>query len=542
MFVPDAEVSAGSTTFVGCGVVVVSVVNNSIALFMNWFTLIRIISFIFLAHVSIAQTGDRIELIEPAPDYLIGTRKDGKEVRKLIGNVHFRQKATLLSCDSAYQNIAENTLETFGNVKIVQGDTLTITGNYGTYDGKTKFANMRGNVVLVDSTMTLYTEQLDYDMTKSLAFYPDSGRIVDGENILTSRQGYYDTRSKFFFFKDDVVLINPQYTLKSDTLQYNSLSKIAYFKGPTEIIEKTGTLYATDGQYNTISQASIFRGRTRIDYGKYTLTGDSVYYDKLNEIGLARWNVVLEAKEDSTIIEGDVGRYFGRQGISKVYGNALMKNIVSSDTLFLTADTLVSVDDSVKQTRKVFAYNKVKIFKSDLQSKCDSLLYNFSDSTIYFYRDPVLWSNENQMLGDSVHVQLANGKVDRLFMKSNAFVINQDTLKNFNQLKGRTMVAYFKTSKLDQVHVNGNGESLYFALDDNDTTMLGMNKMECGRMTIVFKESKVSTIKAYNNPDALFIPPHEIEEPVKRLKGFNWRIAERPKKKDVLVRNKNKIL
>jgi lipopolysaccharide export system protein LptA len=505
--------------------------------------ILRVIAvFIFsltCGYQSFAQTEDKV-FLERA-DELVGesVKVNGKDIKKVIGNVVFRQKGTVLYCDSAYQDVAANALETFGHVRIVQGDSVTITGNKGYYDGNTRQAKMRGNVVLVDKTMTLYTEQLDYDMNASLAYYFGGGRIIDGDNTLTSQKGYYDTQTKLFSFKEDVKLVNPQYTLDSDTLQYSSTSKIAYFKGPTDIISKTGKLFTTDGQYNTVSQASNFTARTTIDYDKYTLTGDSVYYDKQNEYGLARRNVVLFAKEDSTIVEGDIGRYNGKTGISKVYGHSVMKNIVSGDTLYLTADTLVSVDDTVNRTRRLFAYHNVKIFKSDLQGKCDSLLYNFTDSTIYFYRDPVLWSTGNQMLADSIHIQMANNKLDKMFLKTNAFVISEDTLLNFNQLKGRSMTAYFnKDSKMDRVFVDGNAESLYFALGEGDTLLMGMNKMECSKMLIRFTENKVSIIKAITTPDAVFIPPHEIEEPARRLKGFAWRKEERPVRTDVLVRNK----
>jgi lipopolysaccharide export system protein LptA len=510
---------------------------------MKYIFNVLIASSLFLfAYPALAQKADKVEIVDA--DVLEGTKINGKDLKKLIRNVVFRQKGTMMYCDSAYQNVSANSLEAFGNVRIVQGDTVTITGNKGFYDGNTRQAKMRGNVVLVDKTMTLYTEQLDYDMNASLAYYYEGGRILDGDNVLTSQTGYYDTRAKLFTFKKDVTLVNPQYTLKSDTLQYSSNSKIAYFNGPSQIIGKSGTLYSTkEGQYNTITQASTFKGRTKIDYDKYTLTGDSVYYDKKNELGFARSNVELFAKEDSTIIEGDIGRYNGQKGISKVYGNAVMKNIVSNDTLYLTADTLVSIDDTILHTRKLFAYRNVKIFKSDLQGKCDSLLYNFSDSTIYFYRDPILWNSGNQLLADSIHIQMANNKMDKMFLNRNAFVISQDTILNFNQLKGRKMTAYFnKDSKMDRVYIDGNAESLYFALAEGDTVLMGMNKMECSRMVIKFVDNNVNTIRAITTPDAVFIPPHEIEEPARRLKGFNWRDKERPVRRDVLVRYKNKPL
>jgi hypothetical protein len=141
------------------------------------------------------------------------------------------------------------------------------------------------------------------------------------------------------------------------------------------------------------------------------------------------------------------------------------------------------------------------------------------------------------MLADSIHIQMANNRISKMFLKTNSFVISQDSLKNFNQIKGRRMTTYFAENKVSSVFVEGNAESLYFALDEGDSLVMGMNKMLCSKMDIRFKDNKVNTIKALTTPDAVFIPPHEIQEPDRRLKGFTWRIDEKPKRIDVQVRN-----
>jgi lipopolysaccharide export system protein LptA len=421
----------------------------------------------------------------------------------------------------------------------VEGDSVTVTGNNGTYDGRSRLARMYGNVVLNDKQMTLTTEQLDYNMRNNVAFYPENGTIVDGENTLTSRQGYYNTNTKIFTFKENVKIVNPKYELTSESLTYNSITKVAYFNTPTRIVGEDGTLVANNGEYNTATGVSNFTSRSTVEYSKYTLTGDILNYDKTNQVGYAQGNVVMVAKEDSTVIEGDIGRYFGQQGISRVYGNAVAKNIVGGDTLYLTADTLLSVEDKEKKTRRMFAYNHVKIFKRDLQGKCDSLIYNYSDSTIYFYRDPVLWNESSQLTGDTINIQLANNKMDKMFLRTNAFVISLDSLKHYNQVKGRQMIAFFnQKSQMDRVNVNGNGENITFVLNDENTQLRGVNKVECSNMVLKFIEGKINRVAFLNKPDALFIPPHEIEEPSTRLKGFKWRVEEKPGKVDVDVRAK----
>ena len=201
---------------------------------------------------------------------------------------------------------------------------------------------------------------------------------------------------------------------------------------------------------------------------------------------------------------------------------------------------------NVDQTLWMLAFNNVLIYKSDLQGTADSLSYSPSDSMLYFYNKPVLWSEENQMSADSVWIQLSGGSIDKLFMVMNAFVIAEDTLKNFNQIKGRKMVAQFKDDNIHHVDVQGNGESLYFALEEAEIeeaqvrvlATVGMNKIICSNMKINFLAGKLNNISFYVNPDASFIPPHELKKDDLKLKGFNWRGKERPTR-DNVVSNKN---
>lgn len=505
--------------------------------------LFRLICLLVLVGGAVPALAQKEKVNLEYADNLFGTVKDGQETRRLVGNVRLRQGNTTINCDSAYLYNARNFVEAYGNVRIVEGDSVTITGNNGTYNGQTKQSEMRGNVVMNDGTKILHTEILDYDMRTSVAHYPDNGRIVEGENTVTSKQGYYNTQTKVFTFERDVVMVNPKYTLTSDRVVYASNSKTAYFTTLTRIVGKDGTLVSTDGEYNTVTGVSNFRARSSIEYSTYILTGDRLNYDKLKEKGVATGNVVLYAKQDSVVVEGDTGRYFGEFGLSKVHGRALMKKTMQQDTLYITADTLASVESKETNVKKIFAYNHVKIFKKDLQGKCDSLVYNQLDSLIHFYHDPVLWNDQSQLMADTVRIQLANNRMDRMFLKTNSFVISLDTLKNYNQVKGRQMVAFFsgKDSKLERVTVNGNGENVTWVLNDLNTDIRGVNKVECSNMIINLTDGKVKRVAFLNKPDAIFIPPHEIAEPDTRLRGFKWRDAEKPARKDVMVRKETPL-
>ena len=474
---------------------------------------------------------------------LVGGDFNGVKIRKLITNVSFQQDDVFLYCDSAYQYLERNQVEAFSNVRVVQSDTMTITGDHGFYDGAQRTARMTGNVVMRDPRMTLTTPSLDYDLNHKTASYNETGHLTDPQNTLDSQQGFYDTNTKVFVFKQNVHLVTPDSELNNDTLRYNTVSKIAYFNGPTRIKGKSGNLYAEGGNYNTKTRVSDFKRHAKIDTPNYLLGGDQLVYDEVKQYGVARGHVSLTSKKDNLVLRGDAGKYWRALGRTKLYGGRpVVRNIGSQkDTLYMAADTLISIEARPGQTTTrtvLYAYPKVQIFRGNLQGICDSLTYDRQDSIIYLNRGPVLWQAKNQLTADSIQIRSKRGKVDEMRLYSNAFAVNQDTLLNFNQTKGRNMMAYFNDNKMRRVDVLGNAESIFYALD-GDTVTTGMNRVLSANMRLLFLDSKLNKISVLSNPEAKFIPPHELKPDDERLKGFAWRAAERPTRRQVLGKQFN---
>ena len=484
-------------------------------------------------------------------DSLTGSIRDGERFDRLIGNVVFIQNTTTIYCDSAHFFKTKNRIEAFGKVHIIEGDSVDVTSQALTYDGNKKIAYLRKKVVFTKlGIATLYTDFLDYDRQKNEARYFNGGKLVDTTNVLTSKKGYYDVATNLASFKSDVVGVNPDYTLTSDTLQYNSKTKIIYFKDETTIKDKEGAIAVyKSGFYNTNKKLSALN-LGEIETVEYKIKGDEYFIDDASKHYKAKGKVVMTSKEENMLIFGDDSFYNKKTGVSKVYGNAYVAKIDDDlDTLFIAADTLVAIESKDPNKKRLLAYNKVKIFKKDLQGVADSLVYITVDSTIHFYTAPALWSSGNQMTADSIRIRLKGKKIDKLFMVGNSFVVSQDSLSNFNQIKGRNMTTDFKGSSLNNVLVEGNAESLYYALEEKEVDMdsvkvkltitMGMNKMICSKMKIIFEDGKVNTVNAYVKPDAQFIPPHEIKEADRKLKGFVWREEQRPTREQVVKSPRN---
>ncbi|MDO7886424.1 OstA-like protein [Hymenobacter cheonanensis] len=502
------------------------------------------------------QPGPRPQTVKGAPvdlqhaGKLSGGDFNGVKIRKLLGSVVFKQQDVLLYCDSAYQYLERNEIEAFSNVRIVQSDTMTITGDHGFYDGNKRLARMTGQVVTMrDPRMTLTTTALDYDLTRKTAFYTVGGHIVDPKNTLDSQQGFYDTNSKVFVFKRDVHLVSldeqgQPTDLRNDTLTFNTSTKIAYFDGPTRIKSTQGDLYAEKGTYNTVTRVSNFARKAQIETPGYLLGGDVLVYDQVKLYGVATGHVSLISKKDNLVLRGDQGRYWRALGRTKLFGSRpVVRNISGKDTLYMAADTLLSVESRLGRASQrpiLYAWPKVQIFRGKMQGRCDSLTYDRQDSVIYLNRDPVIWQARNQLTSDSMNLRFKRGQLDRASLFSNAFAIQEDTVLDYNQVKGRNMIAYFRRSQMARIDVLGNAESLYFTLENDSSRsgisksyMSGMNKSFSASMTLRFVDNKIKQLTWVTNPDASYTPIHELKATDKELKGFRWRPTERPTRRVV---------
>jgi lipopolysaccharide export system protein LptA len=465
---------------------------------------------------------------------------------RLLGNVRFRHQNVLMFCDSAYLYRDENRLEAFNNIRINQGDSLKLTGNRLLYNGDTRFAQVFENVVMTDRKMTLTTKRLDYDLFNDIAFYTDSGKIVDGENILTSKFGYYYSKSSDVYFRENVLLINPRYTIRCDTLRYNTEIKTAFFLGPTYIHSSENLIYCENGWYDTEKQESFFKKNSYLQTKEQRLMGDSVLYYRNTGIGKVYGNVFISDTINDLMINGDYGEYHELTDTSWVTGNALMTQIYSNDSLFLHGDTLMAVgsgkNDSLngdKKKKNLHAFHNVKLFKNDLQGVCDSLVYNYTDSTIRLFYMPVLWSGLNQMTADSIMLQSANSEISHIYLVNNSFISSMadsgseesTDSSRYNQIRGKNMIGFLENNNLYKIDVIGNGQTIYYAKNKLDQNF-AVNRADCSDLTIYVEDSKVKSITLLNKPIGTLYPIKALSASELKLKGFNWYGNLRPKTKN----------
>ena len=464
--------------------------------------------------------------------------KDIKDAQQLIGNVIFEHDSAFMFCDTALLFTQENSFIAYSSVKIKQGDSIRITADTLIYSGKGKTAELKGNVFFTDGKMKMTTPQLDYNLTTKIGKYTQGATITSEENnnTLVSKIGIYNSISKTLLFKDSVQLSNPRYTINSDTLIYNTASEIAYFHGSTSILSDSNSIYCRHGWYNTKTEQSSFWQHSRLETPTQMLSGDSIYYDRNKGIGEAFGNVLIRDTSSNIDVIGGYAFYNEIVDSSLIADSPIFIQYFDTDTLLLTADTLIIKEDTISHKRSFKAFYNVLLFKSDLQARCDSLVYSEEDSSMLFRHNPIIWSEVNQLTGKEIDVKINNGNVHHLHIKNKALIMSEaDTSGHYNQIQGKTIDGYFgKENKIETVWVKGNGEVLYYLGEDNKP-ITDVNHSLCSSMKILLKDNEIERIKFYNKPTAKLKPLNTLSDKELFLTNFRWEQDKRPKRKDFSI-------
>lgn len=450
------------------------------------------------------------------------------DAERLIGNVRLRYEGAILTCDSAWK-YPTGDFEAFSRVFINKGDTLRLYGDHLYLTRGDREVRLRDNIRLIDNDMTLTTDRLVYDLRNDRARYRDGGVIRSkvNDNILTSDIGTYDKKTEFFHFRRNVVLTNPEYEIFSDTLRYNNLTEIAYFDGPTKIVTKESTINCQKGYYDTKIDESRFSRGAEVLSGTNILRGDSMYFDNKRNFGEAFQNVFMQDTTSNYYITGNYGWH--DEGISRslVTDSALMVQYTAGDTLFLHADTLRALPDSLNR-RTILAYHHVKFFKEDMQGKSDSLVYLEQDSTIHMYGKPILWSSNNQISGRTIKLLIYGGEIHRMYIDNEALVVSEPAPQKFNQIAGRELTGYFRESKLRKIDIQGNGQVVYYPENDKGDGVIGVNRADCSELTIYVDSNKIERVVMHRQPVGALHPLSKAAESDRVLKQFFWDSKSRP--------------
>lgn len=487
--------------------------------------------------------------------------------------VILRDKKVTLRTTEVHYNL--NTDQAYYPVPgVLNQDSSKLSSKLGYYNTKTKYFRYIGDVEIINPQYVLCTDSLDYDTYTKLAIFKTFTTIKSKNGDLSAYKGKYNIKTKESFFEGRAKVTNDKYSLEGDTLAFDNTKGSGYANGAivfvsfedslvvlgqkairngeeglTKIMKETLSrrISKNDTLWIAADTLWVFEIREKVDtVASFTGRSDS----------LKKQNTVLPPKVLNPSLKPAIkdAKMVGMELRKILYGmrpakidllvvpaefqhmdshNYVLRSNLGKKKEKISEKNKEKEEDNQAPTKKdlekIVADGHVRVIRADFQSVSDSLLYNLKDSVIFFYNDPVLWNQENQLEADTVNILLKNNRLHLMKLLQDAFVIQTDTIKNYNQIKGRTLDAFFdKQGQLSTIKVDGNGESLYFALDEKNK-IIGLNKVQCSNMQFYFKQKKIKQIVFRGEPESLLIPPKEVLTEDMKLEKFEWKTSLRPK-------------
>ncbi|TDG95743.1 OstA-like protein [Cardinium endosymbiont of Culicoides punctatus] len=467
---------------------------------------------------------------------------NNKPCKRLEGNVRFtfHQTGIVLSADKVYKYDDEDLIEAQGNVQMVDKQGRLIKADRLTYYSETKLATLQDNVMFESENVTCYTQQLVYDMEKKQSSFSNGVKLLQNEMILTSTNGMYNGITHTATFLGEVVLSDPRYVVYSNQLSYHTTTETASFSGPTKITAEQGMLTTAHGGIYQIAKKYLLFNQGTLDIKDLSLFADRLELFDAKDC-VATGHVSLRSKVHNMVITGEKATYSAKDKKTEITGQPLLTSTINDELIYLRADTFIVLEkENIKEKHnpihEIHALNNVRLYQELIQGIADGAVYNSSDNTIRLQNKPVVWCGNYQITGEDVHLAILEDEQVKMFVNKNLFMASADPVGNYNQVKGHKMTADFQKGAIEKMSVEGNGESLYFILAENNE-LVGMNHMKCNLMEITIKENQLERMEFKPKPNGVFYPAEKIKEEQMKLEDFVWYGEKWPTKENILAMN-----
>ncbi len=512
-------------------------------------------------------TNEETQLTSKRGYYYVNEKEAFFKDSVVVINDEFTLQADTLKYDT------ETKVATFLGPSLIRQDSAKIYCEAGFYDTANKRAEFTKNAQYLKGEQEATALVIRYEGADDQVILEGDARFKEGEKDATADVIRYDDKQDLIFLEGNAVYKDETQFIEADKIEYDSKSESVKTDGRSRIVDETQILIADQIDYDNNSQLGIATGNVFwVDtVEQITISCENAEYDRATDYLKATGGRPLM----TTLINGDT-LYLVADTLISYRPSAVMDTIVQEldslqlqidsvqlqkdtlggdvsilppidsivikplpmDTLALDSigmdsllvdsllvDTLVQAPDP--DARNLIANRNVIVYKSNMQAVCDSLTYSTADSLFQFFKDPIIWSDTSQFYADVIHMKLANNKIDRILLYENSFIVNSPDEVFFNQIKGRDIIAFFEEDEIRRVRVDGNAESVYYALDD-DRAYVAVNKTVCSEMMLFFGNNEIEQINFYRQPQATMHPMNQIDHETLELPGFYWETKKRP--------------
>jgi len=438
-----------------------------------------------------------------------------------------------------------------------EGGTLkdsvnTLVSDWGEYDTQTKDAIFNYNVTLTNDNFVISTDTLGYNTNTRIAVITGPSEIDNGDNHITSTLGYYHTNEDQARLMERSVLFNEKYRMVGDSLFYDHAQGYgeAFRNVIMDDFKDKCRLTGEYAYYNEVVDSAYATGKAiAIDYSQ-----DDSLFIHADTLSLTTHLIPPppQKEEKRRSASSSTPTPADTLSLATIQADSVMQ--IVDDAIALPQDTvLVSVPAPVlpqdtipaepadSTYRIIKGFHKVRMYRSDIQAVCDSLVFNTLDSCITMYHDPIIWNGGQQVLGEKILIYLNDSTIEWAHIQEQALIVEQLDSIHFNQISGREVKAYFKGGEIDHTDVTGNVLVVYYYQEDEGKELVGLNTTEASQLTAYMVDRQMEKLLITKKSNGVFYPMLQIPSDKMKLPTFGWFNKLRPLSPyDILIwRGKN---
>ncbi len=472
-----------------------------------------------------------------------------------------------------------------GAMKDVEGNVMESLR--GTYDSKINIFTFEERVEMYADSSYLKSDIVRYMTKEKRAYFSENTYAWRGDGFVKANGGWYDTENKILSFNNDVFMDDPDYEAWANEVYYYRDSSFVEMRDHVQILDTTDkiillahkAMYDQESGFATLTDdpAVVFYGENENhEVDTLYMRADSLLFSskKLSEIPEEEVNEANKRKsdmlydslseqrkeqekkrqeewvnkmkeygklpQDYDINDPDGSKKRAEDSLARVQAisDSLAKlppTVDTSQLAELQVDTLsnnLAVIDTINPAdttmiRYLRAFHDVRLYRSDIQARCDSLIFCELDSIVRMFTRPVLWNAEkNQLSSTSMQLLMQDGNVTRGAMLEEAMITTQEDTLHYNQIKATEMAGYFHENQLYRFDALGGVSAVFYLVENNALTTLNMK--EARSMTAVIKNGNAEKLLYTETIKSDAYPITELAIEKQRLKGFEWRGDERP--------------
>lgn len=484
-----------------------------------------------------------------------------------------RQPYKSLKCDSLDYNMVSNVANYFGGRGTLNYGGNVVVADEGDYNTETHDTNFYGNVVIRTPKYNINTPTAHGNTETGVMNVVGKSviRTIRGEVVHTN-DGTYNSKTDHMQLNGFSTIKSPQRDIEGNNIIYNSTTGDAEGHGNVKINDKVNkrTITGQDVVYNSKTGHTEGRGKVKIidhkeqrtitgedviynaktghseghgnvkivdDLKKRTITGEHLLYNSKTHVGEGKGNVDYIDYKSKHAFKGDYVHYTDTAAIA--YGGnpgPVAKDFSKdNDTLFVHADTISMKAFNINTPqvyRKIFGVDNVRSYRTDLQAVCGFFIANTKDSCLVMYQEPIVWSDNRQLLGDSIKVFMNDSTIREVHILGNALSIEElKDKQHYNQVSSKTMHAQFIDGKIRTAQSIGNVMTVYYPIEERDSSLVGLNYLETDTMRVYLSPQQQLEKIWTNKFTSTLYPISQIPAEKMQLPNFHWYDAVRPKDK-----------